>query len=369
MNPAARDLDQTIGEHCRALGFALWGVTDARPPARARELMAWIEAGRHGSMSWLARRVEERTDPCRLLPGARSTILVADLYARRGDADPAPRDATPARGRVARYARGRDYHRVMKRRLVRLCDSLRTDHPGAQFRAFVDTAPVMERDLAARAGLGWVGKHTLLIHPRLGSYFFLGGVLTTIEIDSPASQRPVADHCGTCTRCIDACPTGAITPYAVDARRCISYLTIEHREPIEPGFFPAMGDWVFGCDICQDVCPHNAGRQQATGNRQQEELATVPNADYAPHRESFDLLEVLGWSEDDRRRAFESSALKRARLDMMKRNALIAAGNALARRDDAALRARIESLALDQNEPELVRCSARQVLDRVRSPR
>ncbi len=358
-----------MGEQCRSLGFALWGVCDAAPPGRAGDLIKWLEAGKHGSMSWLARNVEERTDPARLLPGARSVILVADLYARRGESDPPAAQGAPPRGRIARYARGRDYHKVMKRRLLRLCDSLRADHPEAKFRAFVDTAPVLERDLAARAGLGWIGKHTLLINARLGSYFLLGGVLTTLDLSPPPAQRPVADHCGTCTRCIDACPTDAITPYSVDARRCISYLTIEHREPIEPAFFPAIGDWIFGCDICQEVCPHNAGRQQAPGNRQQEESELAPTAEYAPRHDSFDLLEVLGWTEADRRRAFESSALKRARLDMMKRNALIAAANGLAERENPSLRARIDQIAQDPAEPELVRSTAQQVIDRVNLPR
>ena len=155
--------------------------------------------------------------PRALLEGAGAAIVVADLYAARGQNADAPLD--PGRGRIARYARGRDYHVTIKRRLHRLCDELRADHAGAEFRAFTDTAPVPERELAGRAGLGWIGKHTLLIDPRLGSYLLLGGVLTTLEIEPPATQTPVADHCGTCTRCVDACPTDAITPYTVDASR------------------------------------------------------------------------------------------------------------------------------------------------------
>src|SRR5262249_20142541 len=154
-------------------------------------------------------------------------------------------------------------------------DSLRERFPAEQFRAFVDTAPVMEREHAARAGLGWIGKHTLIIHPRLGSYMLLGGVLTTMDIPAPAAQRRVTDHCGTCTRCIDACPTAAITPYSVDATRCISYLTIEHRGEIDPALHEGIGDWLFGCDVCQEVCPHNGGRDQTPGTKHQEEAGSI----------------------------------------------------------------------------------------------
>lgn len=306
---------QTAGEiidRCRGLGFALAGIADASPTRYAEELREWLGQGRHGSMSYLAEQLAARLDPTRVLPGARSVIMVADLYAPRGDKDP---PLPPGHGRIARYARGRDYHTIIKKRLHRLCDDLRARHPGAEFRAFTDSAPVLEREYAARAGLGWTGKHTLNIHPRLGSYMLLGGVLTTLDL---APGEPITDHCGTCTRCIDACPTHAISPYSVDASRCIAYLTIERRAPIDPSLQPAIGEWLFGCDICQDVCPHNSARPSAPD-------PLLP--DYTPRRTSLDLLDVLDWSEDDRRRAFESSALKRATLAMMKRNAVIVAAN------------------------------------------
>ncbi|TVQ76079.1 MAG: tRNA epoxyqueuosine(34) reductase QueG, partial [Phycisphaeraceae bacterium] len=196
----------------------------------------------------------------------------------------------------------------------------------------------------------------LLIHPRRGSWLLLGGIVTTLELVPPRTQRVEPDRCGSCTRCIDACPTDAITPYRVDASRCISYLTIEHRPPIQREFFEAMGDWIFGCDICQEVCPHNSVRsgKVPTGRA---------HPAYAERTGSFDLLEVLGWTEEDRRVAFAKSALKRAKLDMMKRNAVIAAGNVLRSRDDPALRAKITHLAFDREESGQVRDAARTVLD------
>ncbi|GAB4547088.1 MAG: tRNA epoxyqueuosine(34) reductase QueG [Phycisphaerales bacterium] len=317
-----------------------------RPSDEGDRLDAWLDAGMHGSMGYMHEHAHLRKDAGLLLEGARSVVMVADQYAQRGAHDGAP---PPHSGRIARYARGRDYHTVIKKRLHALCDELHTDHPGARFRAFTDTAPIMEREQALRAGLGWIGKHTLLIHKRRGSYLLLGGVLTTLELEPPRTQRVETDRCGTCTRCIDACPTGAITPYRVDARRCISYLTIERRERIDPGLHAGMGDWIFGCDICQDVCPHNSVRRTLPTGR--------AHPAYEERRAGFDLLEVLGWTEEDRRAAFTTSAMKRATLSMMKRNALIALGNT------GAHRAHIEAHLDD--EDELVRTTAHDVLARL----
>lgn len=266
-------------------------------------------------MAYMAEHFDVRIDVRRMLEGARSVVMVADQYALRSGG---PEPSRPGFGRVARYARGDDYHRVMKKRLHALCDELSGMFPQERFRVFVDTAPVLERELAARCGIGWQGKHTLIINPMLGSYLLLGGFATSLELAPPPEQRLIADHCGTCTRCIDACPTGAIRPYSVSARRCISYLTIEHRGEIEPEFFAPMGDWIFGCDVCQEVCPHNSPRSGPRGS-------LYPA--YAEKRTGFDLLEVLGWTEDDRREAFKGSSMKRAKLEMIRRNAAIAAGN------------------------------------------
>ncbi len=239
--------------------------------------------------------------------------MVGDLYVPRGGGAGAEQPP-PGHGKIARYARGADYHDVMKGRLHALCDALRREHPSQQFRACVDTAPLMEREHAARAGLGWVGKHTLLIHPVLGSYFFLGGVVTTLPLEPPPDQEQTADHCGTCTRCIDACPTSAITPYSVDASRCIAYLTIENRGR-EPAAQPAAREgWLFGCDICQEVCPHNSPRD-AGGN--------PPNIDprYAPRCVSLPILAVEAWTDGDRAQACRNRAMRRATLEMWRRNA------------------------------------------------
>ncbi|MEM1329356.1 MAG: tRNA epoxyqueuosine(34) reductase QueG [Planctomycetota bacterium] len=352
-------LARRVIETCRELGFARAGVSKVAPSEFGDELRAWLDAGKHGSMDYLTKYLDERLDPARLLDGARTVVMVADLYTRRGDG--LEELAAPGVGKIARYARGRDYHTVIKKRLHALCDMLAEQHPGAGFRAFTDTAPVLERELAQRCGLGWNGKHTLTIHPRLGSYMLIGGVLTTLDMDTPAEQKAVGDHCGTCTRCIDACPTDAITPYSVDGSRCLSYATIEHRGCYPEQLAEGTGDWLFGCDICQEVCPHNSprpGRRWSSG-------AGRPNEAYEPRRTGFDLLEVLGWSEDDRREAFTTSSMKRAKLPEFKRNALIVAGNQLREHDLPELRARIEQIALDDQEDELVRETARSVLNRL----
>ena len=313
-------------------------------------MRAWLAAGKHGSMAYLAEHAELKADPSQLLEGATCAVMVADLYATRNDA---PVETPDGSGRIARYARGRDYHAVMKKRLHTLCDEIADRWSEARTRAFVDTAPVHERELALAAGLGWIGKHTLLIHPRAGSWMLLGGVLTTLDLEP--NEREELDHCGTCTRCIDACPTQAITPYSVDATRCISYLTIERREPIDTSLERGMGAWIFGCDVCQEVCPHNSPRRDG---------GDEANAAYAGGRISFDLVDVLGWSEDARREAFAGSAMKRAKLGMMKRNAVIAAGNTIRRlgADHAVsgrLHAALLALADDEGEDAGIREIAR----------
>lgn len=355
---------ERIVELARARGFALAGVSPLSVSERAAEFRAWLAAGRHGTMAYLAENESIRFEPARLLDGALSVIMVADQYADRQHA----RDGAlePGRGRIARYARGRDYHKVIKKRLHDLCDELRAHEPGAAFRAFTDTAPVFERELALKAGLGWIGKHTLLIHPERGSYLLLGGIVTTLELEPPTGQRVEPDHCGSCTRCIDACPTGCISAYSVDASRCISYLTIERRRAIPAERHAGIGEWVFGCDVCQEVCPHNSPRGAAWA----ESHASGINDAYETKRDSFDLLEVLGWTEDDRREAFTSSAMKRATLAMMKRNALVVLGNQLRggmfhEEQVRALRARLGEIAGDALEDEMVRETAGVVLGEI----
>jgi epoxyqueuosine reductase len=341
-----------ILQRCHELGFARAGIARAEPTRYEKELRAWLAAGRHGKMAYLKRHEELLVNPARFVAGAKSIICVADRYL--GEATERRSDEA-TEGRIARYARGEDYHLVMKRRLRVLCDELRERHPHEIFRGCVDTAPLLEREHAQRAGLGAVGKHTLLIERGVGSWLLLGEIVTTLQLDPSQPAKP--DPCGSCTRCIDACPTGAITAWSVDARKCISYLTIEHRSVLNEDLFPGARDWIFGCDICQEVCPHNQATR-ASGE------APVHEA-YAPRRSGFELLEILNWTEADRRDAFGRSAMKRAKLAMMKRNALIAAGNVLADRDDPALRARIEVLAGDAGAEAIVRETAATVLRRM----
>ena len=372
------------------LGFALVGVTPAEKSDNGSYIRRWLDDGKHGEMSYLSENLEKRLDPTKYLPGAKTVISVADRYPVDREEQPAT-DREPV-GRIARYAWGDDYHKVIKKRLHRMADALRIHWPNEQYRSAVDTAPILERDHAQRCGLGWIGKHTLLIHPDLGSWLLLGQIITTLVIEADELQPPMTDHCGTCTRCIDACPTDCIRPYQLDASRCISYLTIEHRESIEPTLQPLMGDWVAGCDVCQQVCPFNA-------NAESRELSAADNAvpppfpplakggiGGAPKREkakdnilihpqyeprppapAIGLLELLGWNSDVRRQAFTGSALKRIKLDQLKRNALIAAGNFLAKHEHRKLKDRIEALANNETESSLVHETAKQVLRRLPS--
>jgi epoxyqueuosine reductase len=339
-----------ILEQCNTEGFALSGVCDALPPIRGQNFRDWLDADKHGEMAYLSDHFEASQNPDLILKGAKSVVMVADLYATR---DGAGDQAEPGFGRIARYARGRDYHKEIKKRLHKICDDCQQRWPDESFRTFVDTVPINERDMASRAGLGWIAKHTLLINPKLGSWMLLGGFLTTLKLETPTSQAVHEDHCGTCTRCIDACPTDAITPYSVDGSKCISYLTIEHRSAIDEQLAGKMQDWIGGCDICQEFCPHNSPK-----------AATIhePNPAYSPTQTGFDLLEVLGWDTEARQESLRSNALKRIKLDQFRRNAAIAAGNALREQEIPELLARLELIVSDETEPELVRQAARWAL-------
>jgi epoxyqueuosine reductase len=248
----AATLTVDLLEHARgALGFDLAGVAPAVPLAGAARLLEWLAADRHGEMRYMADTADVRGDPARLLPDARSVVCVAMSYHDPPEPDDQPDDGVV----IARYARRRDYHRVLKRRLVSLGRFLAALLPGARWRAAVDSAPVLERELAWRAGLGWIGRNTCLINRRIGSEVLLGELLTDAELEPGA---PEGDHCGSCRACLDACPTGAFTsPGVLDARRCIAYLTIEHRSALPPALAGALGAHLFGCDICQAVCPWN----------------------------------------------------------------------------------------------------------------
>jgi epoxyqueuosine reductase len=302
-----------IKQHAREAGFDLVGIASAESSRWGGYLRQWLDEGQAGEMQYLSNRFEERTTPQSYLPGAQSIICVALNYHVPLKKVPESQRATV--GRIARYALGDDYHDVMKSRLHGLADWIRQAVPGAQTRACVDTAPVMEKELAVRAGVGWLGKNTCLINPKIGSWLLLGEILTTLALPT---DEAATDHCGTCTRCIDACPTEAITaPYQLDARKCISYLTIEHRDEIPATLRPQIGDWLYGCDICQDVCPHNS-KAPAT-----IDSALVPRFPSG----TLDVNEILSWSDEDFRSRLRGSAMKRVKLPVLKRNARIVAKN------------------------------------------
>ncbi len=260
-------------------GFDLVGVAASGPSRTAAELSSWLAAGMHGEMAYIARTEAARSDPRHLLEDCRSVVAVAMSY-HTSLPESGSEDGGDGRVWVSRYAWGRDYHRLMKKRLVRLGRWLATERPGCGWRACVDTAPVLEREWAARAGLGWIGKNTTLLNRRLGSEIFLGVLLTDIELDP---DRTVTDHCGKCTACLEACPTGAFPePRRLDATKCIAYLTIEHRGEIPEAFQPRFGCMIAGCDICQEVCPWT---RKAPADLHPE---------YAPHPHRYrPLLDVL----------------------------------------------------------------------------
>ena len=338
---------QDVVDLCTSHGFAIAGIAEASRSVHDAALIEWLKDEKQGEMDWMKRNVDVRLDPRILVEGAKSVICVADRYGKLEEKELGERG-----GRIARYARGRDYHKTMKKRLHAVCDVLMEIFPDEVFRGCVDTAPILEREFAQCAGVGSVGKHTLLIEQGVGSWLFLGAIVTTASIEP--SKVKESDPCATCTRCIESCPTDAITPWEVDARKCISYLTIEHRSDIDPNLYRKMGHWLFGCDICQEVCPHN---------QPSEVSAIAPIHDsYAPNLESFDVLDVLGWDEDARKQAFLGSAMKRAKLGMIRRNAVIVAGNILTLREDEALLSKLKSIANDQLEDTLVRNAAKVVL-------
>ena len=338
---------QEVINLCLSHGFVSAGISTAKPTTYASEFQTWLDDGKQGEMEWLNKNVDVRLNPSELVPDAKSIICVADRYCHF-ETD----EKTPRGGLVARYARGSDYHRVMKKRLHVICDTL-SESCDEKFRACVDTAPLLEREHAARAGLGAIGKHTLLIEQGIGSWLLLGAIVTTAEIE--LHETTPIDPCSNCTKCIDACPTDAISPWSVDATKCISYLTIEHRSLIDPQFFEGIGEWLFGCDICQEVCPHNHLTTLT-------ERKPVNNA-YQERIQPLDIFEVLQWNEDDRRRVLQGSAMKRANLDMIRRNALIVAGNLISQMEDSELLDRVKTIATDENEEEIVRETAIAVLE------
>jgi epoxyqueuosine reductase len=294
------------------LGFLACGITDPRPLADGERLDRWLAQGYAGVMRYLHRQARKRKDPRRIIPEAKTIVVVLDNY-YDGQSDPGPAP------RVARYARGKDYHGVTRGRLEPLAEFLR-QQGAALAHTFVDSGPVPERALALRAGLGWIGKNTMLIRPGAGSFFFIGTVFTDLELDQDRAAD--FDHCGSCTRCLEACPTGALVePRVLDATRCISYLTIEQKGPIATELAERMDGWVFGCDICNDVCPWNQRFAEPTGTAGYLPVGSIAGS--GP--EMFEQM-----SDEEFARRFGDTPLERPGLSGMRRNFRAALGRPIA---------------------------------------
>lgn len=305
-----------VRELAREFGFQRCGITGIELGEDEAHLRQWLAEGLYGSMAWMARHGEMRARPAELRTGTLRVISVGLDYGRRDDDEAWQTLADGERAYVARYALGRDYHKLMRQRLQRLADRIADTVGPFGHRVFVDSAPVLERALARNAGLGWIGKHTCLIDKDGGSWFFLGEIYVDLPlpVDAPATA-----HCGTCTRCIDICPTQAITaPYRLDARRCISYLTIEHEGSIDVELRPLIGNRIFGCDDCQLVCPWNkfAKRTDEPDFRARNDL------------DQATLVDLFAWSEDEFLTRTEGSAIRRSGYGRWLRNIAIALGNA-----------------------------------------
>ncbi len=314
-------LEEDIKHEARRLGFILAGVTTPEPPAHLSAFESWLSLGRHGQMGYLATERSRlcRADPRKILPGCRSILVLAMPYSNPAADPPAESLARPAgaRAKVAAYAWGQDYHEVITGRLHALLAFIGERAARAvSSRCYTDTGPILERDLAQRAGLGWIGRNTCLINPKLGSYFLLAEILLDLELLPDSAFQ--TDHCGSCTRCIRSCPTDCIlTDRTIDARRCISYLTIELKDQIPLELRPQMGGWIFGCDICQMVCPWNRfapaqGESALTG-------------DFSADGSS--IVEQLSLTADEFARRVRASPIKRSKYRGYLRNAAVAAGN------------------------------------------
>ncbi|OYX47457.1 MAG: tRNA epoxyqueuosine(34) reductase QueG [Sphingomonas sp. 32-66-10] len=329
-----RPLEERIRQKSAELGFAACGFASAdAAPLAGKRLREWLEQGRHGDMIWMEERAHHRESPAGLWPQVRSVIALGMSYAPA--LDPLALAGEGERGRISVYAQGADYHDVVKKALKALGRWL-AQEAGCDLKVFVDTAPVMEKPLAEAAGLGWQGKHTNLVSRSHGSWLFLGAIYTTLDL---APDNPGRDRCGSCDACQRACPTDAFpAPYTLDARRCISYLTIEHKGPIPEEFREGIGNRIYGCDDCLAVCPWNKFAQVAARN-----IAFAPRAELtAP-----ELSDLLALDDAGFREVFSGSPIKRIGRDRMVRNCLIAAGNS----GDPALRPAVAALV---NDPDPV---------------
>ena len=299
-----REIGISIKNKARDLGFGLIGFAKVQKlEEQENRLRQWLDKGAHGRMGYMANHFEKRLDPAKLVPGAKSVISLAYNYYTDAKQD-------PSAPKLSQYAYGEDYHHVLKHKMRMIVEHIRTLTGDFNGRIFVDSAPVLERDWAVRAGIGWMGKNTMLIHPKKGSYFFLVEIICDLELEY---DEPMSDHCGRCTRCIDACPTDAISSegYWMDGSQCISYLTIELRDEIIPEEFKGkMDNWMFGCDICQEVCPWNRFSQEhdEPAFRPKEELMKMTKRDW---------VEI---TEDTFKELFKKSAVLRTKFEGLKRN-------------------------------------------------
>ena len=317
MNAAPQErglrLKRTVQLAARELGFSECRVTQCQPAHHKGAFRKWLSDGSHGEMDWMARNPERREDPRLVMDGAQSMIVLALNYWQGNESDPS-HSRSGSRGVIARYAWGDDYHLIIEDRLKDLCAVLE-DLGGTQQRCYVDYGPVLERDFATASGVGWNGKSTVQIHPKLGTWFFLAEILTTLQLPP---DKPSRDHCGKCTRCIDACPTDAITsPHYVDARRCISYLTIENPGPIPEEFREAIGARIFGCDDCLAICPWNRFAKTA------RDAARFSR----PRVQRMLLRELVALTEVEFRDLFRNSPIKRIKRHRFLRNVCVALGN------------------------------------------
>lgn len=342
-------LEVRLKEQARSLGFSLVGIARAADADGFTRLSEWLARGFAGEMAYMHRHAAARRHPAAVLPEVRSVVMVGMEYGERLEAGgwrleenslPYSSSLQPlSSGLISRYARGPDYHLVLRERLNRLLEWVREQAPGCVGRGVVDTAPLLERDFARRAGLGWIGKNTMLINKHRGSYLFLGALL--LDLDLTPDQPHVADHCGTCTACLDACPTDAFAgPGWLDARKCISYLTIELRTPMPEELRAKVGDWLFGCDVCQEVCPWN--RKDASES------------------ESVDAIDIMGLTDDEFRHRYKGTAIERTRRRGLVRNAAVVLGNT---GDERALPA-LER-ALGDAEP-MIRDAVAWAIDQIR---
>ncbi len=327
------ELRAALMAEAERLGFAAVGFASAQDdPVRASRLHSWLGDGHHGSMEWMEARADVRQGPQSLWPQAQSVIALGMSYAPHDD--PLVLEDYPDRGRISVYARGKDYHDTVKKKLKALARWLVAQAPQSELKVFVDTAPVMEKPLGEAAGIGWQGKHTNLVSREQGNWLFLGAIYTTLRFEADA---PHDDRCGSCNACQTACPTNAFpAPYKLDARRCISYLTIEHKGPVAEEFRAALGNRIYGCDDCLAVCPWNKFARDAATHRD-----FLPRAELTAPR----LDELLQLDDAGFRQLFSGSPIKRIGRDRFVRNCLYAAGNS----GDRALLAQVNALVTDSD--------------------